>query len=233
MEYYLQDRVAPSGFELHCKPHAAIWTRVPCNTAAMVVRAGPVHISFKSAESAMAAYSLVVAAASAAFALPGGIVSDKVGRLPVLAVCWLLGVRATAPDLCCNASACLSFAVTCDWAGRLVRGFRLRLVVPNRAGDRARVWRHRWRLIRAVLRSRRRHRSEPGAQLLAQEAFSNSFALRPNVVVLGSSLEGHEHLHVGVHGCPADRAVRMRWRHQLVQGRLCVRTPFGLLVHEM
>ena len=41
----------------------------------------------------MSAYSLVVAAASAAFALPGGIVSDKVGRLPVLAVCWLLGVR--------------------------------------------------------------------------------------------------------------------------------------------
>ena len=49
----------------------------------------------------MSAYSLVVAAASAAFALPGGIVSDKVGRLPVLAVCWLLGVRATAPLLQC------------------------------------------------------------------------------------------------------------------------------------
>ena len=85
---------------------SAIWTRVPSNTA-IVVLAGPVHISFKSAESAMSAYSLVVAAASAAFALPGGIVSDKVGRLPVLAVCWLLGVRHhTSAAMLVLGSAC-------------------------------------------------------------------------------------------------------------------------------
>ena len=55
----------------------------------------------------MSAYSLAVAAASAAFALPGGIVSDKVGRLPVLAVCWLLGVRhRTSAAMLVLGSAC-------------------------------------------------------------------------------------------------------------------------------
>ena len=231
MEYYLQDRVAPSGFELHCKPHAAIWTRVPCNTAAMVVRAGPVHISFKSAESAMSAYSLVVAAASAAFALPGGIVSDKVGRLPVLAVCWLLGVRhRTSVAMLLHASALLSLVIgqaVSSVGFAFVSSFPIVLAIGLGFGATAGV------------------SSGPFFALVADIApnpVRNSLLKKPFPIPspydqtwwgAGSSLEGHEHLHVGVHDCSADRAVRMRWRHQLVQGRLCVRTSFGLLVHEM
>ena len=179
----------------------------------------------------MAAYSLVVAAASAAFALPGGIVSDKVGRLPVLAVCWLLGVRhRTSVAMLLHASALLSLVIgqaVSSVGFAFVSSFPIVLAIGLGFGATAGV------------------SSGPFFALVADIApnpVRNSLLKKPFPIPspydqtwwgAGSSLEGHEHLHVGVHDRAADRAICLRRRHKLVQRQLRVRTPFGLLVASL
>ena len=69
------------------------------------------HASFKSAEAAMSVYSFVLSVASAAVAVPGGVLADAVGRLPVLAGCWVV-----------TGIGCVGFAFATDFQvrGRLI-----------------------------------------------------------------------------------------------------------------